>query len=77
MTVAELIRLLEGFPPELRVVVRGYEEGVDDVALADVQRLKLNAFDEWWNGDHALITGNAGVDELAVYIRGRDKHADL
>ena len=32
MTVAELVQLLANYPPDLRVVVNGYEEGYDDLA---------------------------------------------
>ena len=32
MSVYELIRLLEKHPPDLRVVVNGYEEGYDDLS---------------------------------------------
>lgn len=52
MTVAELINLLEGFPPDHRVVIRGYEDGVDDVGAARLVLLKLNVFDDWYYGDH-------------------------
>lgn len=31
MTVGELIEALKAFPPELRVVVPGYDGGVDDI----------------------------------------------
>ena len=32
MTVAELVQLLADYPPDLLVVVNGYEEGYDDLA---------------------------------------------
>ena len=32
MTVNELLQLLKGYPPGLRVVVNGYEEGYDDLS---------------------------------------------
>ncbi len=31
MTVAELIRILQSHPQDLRVVVDGYEDGYDDL----------------------------------------------
>ena len=36
MTVEELIQLLETYPPDLRVVVNGYEEGYDDLSPEQV-----------------------------------------
>ena len=32
MTVNELLQLLKGYSPDLRVVVNGYEEGYDDLS---------------------------------------------
>ena len=32
MTVEQLVRLLRDYPPDLRVVVDGYEDGYDDLS---------------------------------------------
>ena len=31
MTIEDLIRILQTYPPDLRVMVNGYEEGYDDL----------------------------------------------
>ena len=36
MTVGQLIRILQSYPPNLRVVVNGYEEGYDDLSPEQV-----------------------------------------
>ena len=41
MTVAELIRLLQRHPPDLRVVVDGYEDGYDDLSPGQLQTVKI------------------------------------
>lgn len=47
MTVAELIEELKDYPPDMRVVTRGYEAGYDEPYLAKV----TVAVDEnWENG---------------------------
>jgi hypothetical protein len=51
-TVAELIEQLKAFPPELRVVTRGYEGGecdCDDPALCTIV---LDVNDAWYYGPH-------------------------
>ena len=73
MTAAELIRLLEAYPPDTRVVVRGYEQGVDDVDRVGLRGIFLNVPGEWWDGDHALATEDETADEQAVFLQGRDK----
>lgn len=50
MTVEELIRLLEGHPPDLRVVVQGYENSFDDMLAERVKtaRIQLGCGTESW-----------------------------
>ena len=54
MTVGELIKFLEGYPPDLRVVVQGYENGFDDVSSERVKviRIQLDCGTENWEGRH-------------------------
>ena len=57
MTINELIRVLQTYPQDLRVVVYGYEEGYDDleqdlisvkeIRLADSNNLLASTFAEW------------------------------
>ena len=41
MTVYELIQLLRTHPPDLRVVVDGYEDGYDDLSPEQLQTVKI------------------------------------
>ena len=54
MTVKELIRILQKYPQGMRVVVNGYETGFDDLEarLVSVREIRLNAGEEWWDGQH-------------------------
>ena len=54
MTVAELIRILQTHPQDMRVVVDGYEEGYDDLEqdLISVKEVRLDVGDRWWEGRH-------------------------
>lgn len=73
MTIAELIRILQTHPPDMRVVVDGYEEGYDDLCseLVSVQDIRLDAGENWWEGQHrdfedARAEGSAIVKALAL-----------
>ena len=59
MTTKELIHRLEQFPPELRVVVNGYEEGYDDLSpdQLSVVDIALNIGKHRWQGMHGDLTG--------------------
>lgn len=62
MTVDELIQLLEKLPPDLRVVVNGYENGYDDLTpeRLSVVRIALNMGKHPWEGQHEDANGHAG-----------------
>ena len=59
MTVAQLVRLLADYPPTLRVVVNGYENGYDDLSPEQVSLVKiaLNAGKHEWEGKHGDSDG--------------------
>ena len=54
MTVSELTQLLATYPPDMRVVVDGYEDGYDDLEqhLISVKEICLDAGNKWWEGRH-------------------------
>ncbi len=62
MTVAELIELLGGYPPALRVVVDGYEEGYDDLSPERliVKEIHLDTGTEFSQGRHGDPEGLPG-----------------
>ena len=62
MTVDELVQLLQKYPPGLRVVVNGYENGYDDLTpeQLSVVRIALNMGKHRWEGQHEDANGQAG-----------------
>ena len=54
MTIGELIRLLESYPSQMRVVVNGYEEGWDDLSSEQISviEIQLNTGLHRWQGQH-------------------------
>ena len=54
MTIQDLIRILETYPADMRVVVSGYEEGFDDVSpeRIAVVKVRLNQGMKHWQGRH-------------------------
>ena len=54
MTIEELMQLLERYPPDMRVVVNGYEEGYDDLSpeQISVARILLDTGVHAWEGRH-------------------------
>ena len=54
MNVEELVRILQTYPPDLRVVVNGYEDGYDDLSPERIVPVKivLNTGQHRWEGKH-------------------------
>ena len=67
MTVAELIKQLKNHPGDMRVVISGYEGGIDDVEKIDPIPIKLNCNEEWYYGKHDTCKEEE-KDETALLI---------
>ena len=61
MTVDELIRVLAKYPPDLRVVVNGYEDGYDDLTTERIslKKIALETGKHRWEGRHGDVDGLA------------------
>lgn len=57
MTVDELIEKLRAFPGDARVVVPGYESGIDDIDEPRLASIYLDVWEESWSGPHARLRG--------------------
>ena len=68
MTCAELIELLHKFPPDMRVLVDGYEGGYSDPVQPVIVRIKLDYRSAWYCGPHEKADDDEGCDILAVVI---------
>ena len=69
MTVSELIEELQKHSGNIRVVIRGYEDGVDDIEKIKVVKLKLGSNKEWYYGKHNVTEDIYNYDEFGLYIR--------
>jgi hypothetical protein len=54
MNVQQLIEELQKYPPEMRVIVEGYEGGYSDLEKVCVEPIQLNVHgeDRWYFGRH-------------------------
>jgi hypothetical protein len=55
ITVTQLIDMLTRFPRDLRVVVRGYEAGADDISPPRLVTLDIAVNEEAYYGPHATV----------------------
>jgi hypothetical protein len=72
MNVGQLIKQLEKLDPELMVVVRGYEGGVNEVVSHTVCNIAIDANKgEWYYGRHEVMNKTTKVPTVkAVKLNG-------
>jgi hypothetical protein len=68
MTAQELIQLLQNLPPHTKIVVRGYEDGYNDILRLNEVKIKPNADAEWYDGEY--IDTNDAEATLAIDLFG-------
>jgi hypothetical protein len=67
MKVNELIKMLEQYPPEMTVVVRGYEDGYDDVQEIRSVTIKHDPEAKWYNGQYTLSDDQGSFDAIQLF----------
>ena len=77
MNVRQLIEKLKEHPPEMRVIVDGYEGGYNDLESLKTTQIRLNVHDkdEWWTGRHddadyplKFVANKDGAIETALLL---------
>ncbi len=68
MNVSKLIQHLSVFPPDMPVMIRGYEGGYNDVGTLEKVPIKLNQNDQWYYGKHDSPGRGEEADVVAVLI---------
>ena len=67
MTAAELIQQLQILPPEIKIVVRGYEDGYNDILKLRVLKIKPNEKSHWYDGEYEDSTDADAIDSIDLY----------
>jgi len=74
MTASQLIEQLKAFPPEIQVVVRGYEDGYNDILQLKYVKIKTKPDSYWFDGEYEESTDAGDID--AVDLFGNNKNAN-
>ena len=73
MTVKELKGKLNDFPDDTLVMVKGYENGYNDVDEIRTIKIKLNVYEHWYEGAHEESAERDAIDAIAFL--GSNKNA--
>jgi hypothetical protein len=67
MTAAELIQSLQQLPPETKIVIRGYEDGYNDILKLRQVRIKYYPDAEWYYGVYSNSRDPDAIDAIDLY----------
>ncbi len=67
MTARELILKLQQLDPETKVVVRGYEDGYNDIFSLKRVRIKTMAKGAWYYGEYTDSDESDAVDAIDIF----------
>ncbi|MDP2115617.1 MAG: hypothetical protein Q8K69_16340 [Bacteroidota bacterium] len=67
MTVTELIVRLTQAPPNAKVIVRGYENGYNDVFELRSLFVRQNPEAKWYDGEYEKSEATTGIEAIEIY----------
>lgn len=73
MTAKELIIELQKLSPETKIVVRGYEDGYNDILELKTVKIKATPGSTWYDGEYDVSADGDAV--VAIDLFGENKKA--
>lgn len=73
MTAKELINLLQEQPPEIKVVVRGYEDGYNDIQQLKPMKLRREINTKWYYGEYFNEDSENSIDAIELYGENKNQ----
>ena len=67
MNIEELIAQLKAYPPQMRVIVQGYEGGYNDIVSLMDKHIALDVHPEDYYGAHDDAEAGKGISALLLY----------
>ena len=77
MTAQELIEKLQTLPPNTKIVVRGYEDGYNDILQLKKVEIKLNPNANTWDGKYEGSTNADAITAIDLYGENQNPKDDL
>jgi len=67
MTADELIRQLQTYPPDTKIVIRGYEDGYNDILKLRSVKIKPNENSHWYDGEYDESNDSDAIDAIDLF----------
>lgn len=77
MTASELINQLQKLSPEIKIVVRGYEGGYNDILKLKSVKIKQVFDSNWYDGEYDDSTDRDAIDAIDLFGDNKNAKDDL
>ena len=77
MTAFELIDFLKRLKPHTRIVVRGYEDGYNDILQLKPVKIKQKNDSHWYDGEYDDSTDDDAIDAVDLFGKNTNAKDDL
>ncbi len=67
MNAKELIQLLQRVPPEMTIVIRGYEEGYNDIRKLKHIKIKIDPKAKWYYGEYLKSQEPDAIEAIELF----------
>jgi hypothetical protein len=77
MTASELIKELQTLAPDTRIVVRGYEDGYNDILELKPVKIKPKPDTRWYDGEFENNADEGAINAVELYGENKNAKDDL
>ncbi len=77
MTALQLIQQLQTLPPNTKIVVRGYEDGYNDILQLKEVKIKPKENSYWFDGEYEDSTDADAITTINLYGENQNPKDDL
>ncbi len=77
MTAKELIIELQKLLPDTQVVIRGYEDGYNDILELKTVKIKQVPDSNWYDGEYDATTDEDAIDAINLFGENTNAKDDL
>lgn len=77
MTAQQLIQHLQQLHPNTKIVVRGYEDGYNDILKLKAIKIKTNPNAYRWDGEYDDSTDADAIDAVDLFGENQNPKDDL
>ncbi len=77
MTASELINELQKLSPDTKIVIRGYEDGYNDILQLKPEKIKRKTDSKWYEGEYEDSTEEDAIDAVDLFGENKNSKDDL